>query len=45
MSAFEGKADMGWCSAYVCFSPKADITRALPTPACYALLYSATLIH
>jgi hypothetical protein len=25
MSAFGGKADMPFCTAHVCFSPKADI--------------------
>jgi hypothetical protein len=29
MSGFGGKADMGFYSANVCFSPKADMDRSL----------------
>jgi hypothetical protein len=31
MSAFEGKADMPFCTAYVRFLPKADIGRPGPS--------------
>src|SRR5262249_43072002 len=30
-STHGGEADMGWCTAYVCFRPKAEVARPLPS--------------
>jgi len=41
--AFGGKADIGLCTAYVRFWPKADIQRPDPNPATSSVHKSATM--